>query len=144
MNTEELSEREGKQFREFGRKVQDLTAEDSIHARCLKYKQKMLTASPILTFLLQELEKVGHKFDVDTIKCTPCNPERAGGFVPGKGIVLCENQISSKPHLEDTLAHELIHAYDHSTVHLNWNNPLHLACTEIRGKIQCTQLHSTC
>ena len=33
--------------------------------------------------------------------------------------------------MNDTLTHELIHAYDHCRAHLDWNNLQHLACTEV-------------
>jgi hypothetical protein len=35
-------------------------------------------------------------------------------------------------HLEDTMAHEMVHAYDHLRFKLDWDNNLrHAACTEV-------------
>lgn len=36
-------------------------------------------------------------------------------------------------HLEDTVAHEMMHGYDHLRFKLDWaNNLRHAACTEVR------------
>jgi inner membrane protease ATP23 len=103
------------------------------HTKCEKVKEKLIGTSSILKFLLKELDSVGG-FNLDSIKCMPCNPSRAGGFAPKKGIVLCENMFVSDSHMEQTLSHELIHAYDEATVDIDWTNKRHLDCTEIRGK----------
>ena len=34
--------------------------------------------------------------------------------------------------MNDTLTHELVHAYDYCRVNIDWNNLEHLACTEAR------------
>lgn len=35
-------------------------------------------------------------------------------------------------HLEDTMAHEMVHAYDHLRFKVDWaNNLRHAACTEV-------------
>lgn len=52
-------------------------------------------------------------------------------------IVLCENNIYSQGHMNDTLTHELVHTYDYCRAHLDWNNLDHLACTEV-GHLACT------
>lgn len=65
--------------------------------------------------------------------CEPCGPMVAGGFDPyRKQIVLCENNIFSQGHMNDTLTHELVHSYDYCRAHLDWDNLQHLACTEVR------------
>jgi inner membrane protease ATP23 len=35
--------------------------------------------------------------------------------------------------MEDTMAHELIHAIDHCRAKIDWSNCVHHACTEIRA-----------
>lgn len=65
------------------------------------------------------------------IYCTPCGPNRSGGFAPDVGIVLCQDNIFSKRHVEDTLAHELIHEWDHRRFDVDWKNMRHLACSEV-------------
>ena len=64
--------------------------------------------------------------------CEPCGPTVAGGFDPYRQqIVLCENNIFSQGHMNDTLTHELVHSYDFCRVQLDWGNLQHLACTEV-------------
>ncbi|KAK0536675.1 Mitochondrial inner membrane protease atp23 [Tilletia horrida] len=67
-----------------------------------------------------------------------CAPGRAGGFQPmdppeESGILICSNRISSKGHLERTMAHEMIHWWDHCRFNVNWANVRHNACSEIRA-----------
>jgi inner membrane protease ATP23 len=35
--------------------------------------------------------------------------------------------------MQDTMTHELIHAFDDCTANVNWKNPRHVACSEIRA-----------
>jgi inner membrane protease ATP23 len=56
-----------------------------------------------------------------------------GGFNIDYGILLCANQMKSQSHLEDTLAHEMVHAWDHLKFQIDQNNMRHQACTEIRA-----------
>jgi hypothetical protein len=40
--------------------------------------------------------------------------------------------MKDRSHLEDTLAHEMVHAYDHLRFKLDWDDNLrHAACTEV-------------
>ena len=69
-----------------------------------------------------------------------CPPNIAGGFSPSEpgrptteaGILLCSNRIFSKKHLEDTLAHEMVHWWDHCRFEVDWTNLRHHACSEVR------------
>ncbi|KAI8894336.1 peptidase M76 [Globomyces pollinis-pini] len=132
MTSTPVSEKEQKQIDKFANAVEGLISKDN--KRCEKWKSKMLHSSPILVFMLKELKKVGVEFTPNHVVCTPCDASRAGGFAPNLGkVVLCENMLVDKSHLEDTLAHEFVHAYDHATINLNWNNKRHLACSEIRA-----------
>lgn len=56
-----------------------------------------------------------------------------GGFNLDYGILLCANQMKSQSHLEDTLAHEMVHAWDHLKFKIDQENMKHQACTEIRA-----------
>ncbi|KAJ3375181.1 Mitochondrial inner membrane protease atp23 [Allomyces arbusculus] len=108
------------------------TAEEQ-YRTCEKWKNHMIRHSPIVKFLMQHLEAAGCGFSRKHFICQPCDPTRSGGFSPEYGVVLCENQLVSKAHIEDTMAHELIHALDHCRAKLDWDNCLHHACTEIRA-----------
>jgi inner membrane protease ATP23 len=89
---------------------------------------------PMIVFMFQQLEASGCAFKKDDIIITKCPDDRAGGFSPQSGIVLCSNSIINKTHLQDTLAHELVHAYDHCTTTVDFNVPSMLACSEIRAQ----------
>jgi inner membrane protease ATP23 len=41
------------------------------------------------------------------------------------------DQILNDSHLEETIIHELIHAYDFHTIKYDWSNCLHFACAEV-------------
>jgi inner membrane protease ATP23 len=48
--------------------------------------------------------------------------------------MICANEMRNRSHLEDTLAHEMVHAYDHLRFKMDAvHNLQHAACTEIRA-----------
>lgn len=67
------------------------------------------------------------------IYCMPCEEGRGGGFAPNIGVVLCQDRLYNRKHAEDTLAHELIHEWDHRRFNVDWNDLRMLACSEVRG-----------
>lgn len=70
------------------------------------------------------------------IACRPCPPTHAGGYSPSLGILLCQNRMMSKDHMEDALAHELVHAWDGRRFEVkgDWGKDLRAhACTEVRS-----------
>jgi mitochondrial inner membrane protease ATP23 len=79
------------------------------------------------------IRKLGGNLDRSNILCQPCDTMRAGGFSPDHGILLCSNYMMSKGHAEDTLAHEMVHAWDHLRFKVDWSNIRHHACSEIRA-----------
>ncbi|KAI9143887.1 peptidase M76 family-domain-containing protein [Paraphysoderma sedebokerense] len=101
--------------------------------QCERWKNELMQHSPIVKFMLQHLEKTGCKFEKKHLICTPCDASRSGGFSPDHGVILCENRFMNKAHMEDTIAHELIHAFDQCRSKIDWNNCYHHACTEIRA-----------
>ncbi|KAJ3186217.1 Mitochondrial inner membrane protease atp23 [Gaertneriomyces sp. JEL0708] len=111
----------------------DPQAEEKDRARCERWKKKLLQSSPMVKFMLENLEKAGCPFTEKHFRCTPCDVTRAGGFAPNFGVVLCQNSFLSKQHMEDTMTHELIHAYDQCTAKVDWNNCEHYACSAIRA-----------
>ena len=56
---------------------------------------------------------------------------QGGGFSPDHGILICANEMRSRGHLEDTLAHEMVHAWDHLRFKVDWADLRHAACTEV-------------
>ncbi|OCF37940.1 mitochondrial inner membrane protease ATP23 [Kwoniella heveanensis CBS 569] len=101
--------------------------------KCEAYKRDLMENSPMITFLLNHLRLSGCAFPSSALQCHPCPETRSGGFSPEHGILLCQNRFFSKKHMEDTLAHELLHAYDHCRFKVDWGNLRHHACSEIRA-----------
>ncbi|BEI86330.1 hypothetical protein CcaverHIS002_0606170 [Cutaneotrichosporon cavernicola] len=101
--------------------------------KCERWKKDLMTKSPIITFMLKHLEMAGCAFPSSAMQCHPCDATRAGGFSPEHGILLCQNRFMHRKHMEDTIAHELIHAFDHCRFKVDWMNLRHHACTEIRA-----------
>ncbi|CAJ2510154.1 Uu.00g060540.m01.CDS01 [Anthostomella pinea] len=116
-------------------------------ARCDKYRDWALAHSPTVRFLKEKVEALNGKLDGDNILCRRC-PARmtedgqvhrqSGGFSPGHGILICANEVRDQGHLEDTLSHEMVHAWDHLRWKVDWGGDKdlkHAACTEIRASM---------
>jgi mitochondrial inner membrane protease ATP23 len=100
---------------------------DTSHKQCLKWVEK-LNSSPLISFLSSKT------FLNPSVSCSPCRSLISGGYNPSTNtITICQDTLKSKQQLQDILAHEYIHAYDTSTTKLDWTNPKHQACTEIRA-----------
>ena len=87
----------------------------------------------MIVFMLRHLKLAGCPFPSESIQCYPCDDTRSGGFAADYGILVCQNQFYNKRHLEETLSHELIHAFDHCRFKVDWYNLRHQACSEIRA-----------
>ncbi|KIP11769.1 hypothetical protein PHLGIDRAFT_99235 [Phlebiopsis gigantea 11061_1 CR5-6] len=104
------------------------------HETCEKWKRELMSNSPGVTFMLENLKRNGCDVKPENIICAPCISVRSGGFSPDAGaITLCEERIMHKQHMEDTVMHELVHMYDHCKFKVDWNNLRHHACSEIRA-----------
>ena len=118
--------------------------------RCEDARDYLLRYSPIVRFMAEKTEQLGgHRLDGSNIVCARC-PARVteepstgelrvvrqgGGFHPGFGILLCANEMRDRKHLEDNLAHEMVHAYDHLRWKVDWDDLRHAACSEIRASM---------
>lgn len=47
-------------------------------------------------------------------------------------VVLCQNHIPDQEWMDRTMAHELIHAFDHCRNKIDWNKCEHHACSEVQ------------
>ncbi|KAI1771406.1 peptidase M76 family-domain-containing protein [Hypoxylon cercidicola] len=116
-------------------------------ARCEKWRDWAFAHSPIVRFLRERAEALNGTLDGVNVACRRC-PARltedgtvhrqSGGFSPDHGILLCANELASRHHLEDTLAHEMVHAWDHLRWKVDWagdKDLKHAACTEIRASM---------
>ncbi|KAL5612650.1 uncharacterized protein BROUX77_002806 [Berkeleyomyces rouxiae] len=114
-------------------------------ARCEKYRDWLFKFSPVVRFMQEKVGMLHGELDSRNVICRRCptrltddgNVHRiGGGFSPDHGILICANEVRNRKHMEDTLAHEMVHAWDH----LRWkmdaeNNLRHAACTEIRASM---------
>lgn len=100
---------------------------------CEKNKQWVMAYSPTVRFMKDQIEKVGGEISSHNVFCDHCDDFKAGGFHPKYGILVCQNHVKSRSHLEDTLAHEMVHYYDNTKFKVDWMNLKHHACSEIRA-----------
>ncbi|KAF7819488.1 mitochondrial inner membrane protease ATP23 isoform X1 [Senna tora] len=90
--------------------------------------------TPMARFLRERLEEAGCPMGRNFIKVVQCSKALTGGYISGQGIVLCANNISIQDEVNQTLIHELIHAYDDCrAANMDRANCAHTACTEIRA-----------
>lgn len=101
--------------------------------KCYEYRDWLLNYSPTVRFMSEQIAKLGGNINKNNIICEHCDREQSGGFHSDLGILLCQNKLRSKWHTEDTLAHEMIHAYDQCKFNIDWMNLRHHACAEIRA-----------
>lgn len=101
--------------------------------KCYEMRDWMLKYSPTVRFMSEQISKVGGNINASNIVCDKCDEMKSGGFHPKLGILLCQNKIYGKWHLEDTLAHEMVHAYDECRFNVDWSDLRHHACSEIRA-----------
>lgn len=102
--------------------------------------------SPVVTFLNDRIAELNHgrRLDASNVICRRCpahvTPEgkiarQSGGFEPEHGILICANEVRNRGHLEDIMAHEMVHAYDQLRFHVDFRGEQNLkqaACTEVR------------
>lgn len=118
--------------------------------RCDQWRDYLLSCSPLIRFLSQNISDLNGRLDKTNIQCRRCvtriekvvddsgnvterKVRQGGGFSPDHGILICANEMRSRGHLEDTLAHEMVHAWDHLRWKVDWADLRHAACTEVRG-----------
>jgi hypothetical protein len=127
-------------------------AEKKMHGVVEQWKNELIRTSPMIRFMAKHLSLVGcspyNETISSSIKLPPilisgCPPNLAGGFSPPQpgrppsesGILICSNRIMNKKHLENTMAHEMIHWWDNCRFQVDWNNLRHHACTEVSIEI---------
>nr|Q4X261.2 RecName: Full=Mitochondrial inner membrane protease atp23 [Aspergillus fumigatus Af293] len=114
--------------------ARDIRNEAADCKRCEDQRDYLLQYSPIIRFLSDNIRQLRGDLSSHNIYCRRCTSRKAGGFDPEYGILLCANEMKDQGHLEDTMAHEMVHAYDHLRFKVDWTDNLrHAACTEIRA-----------
>lgn len=116
------------------RVARDIRNEAADCKSCEDHRDYLLQYSPVIRFLSDNIRQLGGDLSSHNIYCRRCTKRKAGGFDPEYGILLCANELKDRGHLEDTLSHEMVHAYDHLRFKVDWTADLrHAACTEIRA-----------
>jgi mitochondrial inner membrane protease ATP23 len=115
------------------RRVRNILNEERDCRRCEKWRDKMFDEahSPIVAYLAKEIKSIGPEIGPHNVRCKRCVRPMSGAFDDEYGILLCANRMTSKKELEDTLAHEMVHAYDSLRWKVERWNLKHQACTEV-------------
>jgi inner membrane protease ATP23 len=109
----------------------DNVKEESICRRCETNRDYLLNYSPIVRFMRDEIGKLGGDVNDKNMICRMCTHEQSGGFHVDHGILLCANKFRNRGHQEDTMAHEMVHAWDHLKWKVEADNMRHQACLEV-------------
>jgi len=101
--------------------------------RCESHRDWLLQYSPIVRFLGDNIKRLGGDLGKHNIRCRRCDTAMEGGFDPKYGVMLCANRLDTKSKVEDVMAHEMTHAYDHLRFKVKWDSEdlRHVACTEV-------------
>lgn len=119
------------------------TARDTLHEqadcdRCESNKAWLFKHSPLIRFMQHNIDLLGPgdgraRIHEGNVRCKRCTTKQSGGFDADYGILMCANKLRNRGHMEDTLAHEMVHAYDHLRFQLDPYDLRHAACMEIRA-----------
>ena len=112
-------------------------------AKCEEWRDWLFKYSPVVTFLREKITSLNGKLDQSNVRCVRCPARvtetgdvvrRGGGFSPYHGIEICANEMRDRSQLEDTIAHEMVHAYDLLRWKVDFSGEKNLrqaACTEV-------------
>lgn len=107
--------------------------------RCETDRDYLLRYSPIIRYMNDNIRRLGGDLNSTNIRCKTCikkTDRMYGGFDAQYGIKICANYVENRKMLEDVMAHEMVHAYDHLRfkVDLGPEEDLRkVACSEIRA-----------
>lgn len=121
-----------------GIKVKLPETEEGLHDHCEERLVQALTYNKTIHKLIDEIESMGCEIPKNLFSCRKCDMNATGGIVLNTEnsstykphIVACENhQQLDVESFENTIVHELVHAYDLCRVKaFDWKNCLHHAC----------------
>lgn len=118
--------------------------------------------------IVESIESLGCKVPRSMFACKSCDRSTSGGlafddhrprdYIPQ--VVICHNKNIDRVTFENTIVHELVHAFDMCRTKKFGTNPETIACTEIRaaslsgecnveqellrGRVQLSKGHSDC
>jgi mitochondrial inner membrane protease ATP23 len=111
---------------------------------CEEWRDWCFNYSPTVIFLRKNIAALNGDISSKNVRCERCPARRdeggklhrqGGGFNPGAGILICSNEMRDRKHLEDTLSHELVHAWDELRWKVDWSDLRHAACSEVCSAI---------
>lgn len=111
--------------------ARDTLNEDRDIARVEAHRDWLFTNSPIVRFMREEVQKLGGDIGPHNVRCRRCTTAQGGGIDQDYGVLICANHMRNRGHVEDTLAHEMVHAYDYLRFKVDRWNLRHQACTEV-------------
>jgi inner membrane protease ATP23 len=109
-------------------------------AKCEEWRDFCFSYSPMVLFMQKNIRSLNGKLDKENVLCRRCptrtdgdggSTRQGGGFSPEQGIMLCANEMRNRKHVEDTLSHEMVHAWDHLRWKVDWGDLRHAACSEV-------------
>ena len=112
--------------------------------RCEGYRDHLFKHSPVVRFMSDKIKDLNGNLDAENVRCRRCVTKitedgkvarQGGGFSPNHGILICANEVRNRGHLEDTLTHEMVHAWDYLRFKVDFvgeKDLKHAACTEVR------------
>ena len=111
----------------------DMRYEKTDCKRCEAHRDWLLQYSPVVRFIGDNIKQLGGDLGKHNIRCRRCDVGARAGFDSRYGIQLCANWLNKRSEVEDAMAHEMVHAYDHLRFKVDWNgaNLRHQACTEV-------------
>lgn len=110
---------------------QDALNSEAYCKRCETNRDYLLQYSPIVRFMREEVAKLGGDINDKNVICRMCTQEQSGGFHLDHGILLCANKFRNRGHQEDTMVHEMVHAWDHLKWKVEQDDLRHQACLEV-------------
>ncbi|KAK8160045.1 mitochondrial inner membrane protease atp23 [Phyllosticta citribraziliensis] len=113
-------------------RARDLVNEESDIKRVEKQRDWLFQNSPVIRFLRDEINKLGGDINPMNVRIRRCTTSQGGGIDQDYGILICANYMRNQGHVEDTIAHEMVHAYDYMRFKVDRWNLRHQACTEVR------------
>jgi inner membrane protease ATP23 len=105
------------------------------HEKCQNTVRKIVETSSLLDILITDMGRSGCYVDrSEFFTCRPCDKQVEGFYDKNLGIVICENNVqANSKKLQQILLHESVHAFDYCSANFNFNDCMHVACSEIRS-----------
>lgn len=128
-----------------------MSSEADAHNKCMGRLESTVENNRVVHKLLDSIAALGCNIPKDFFVCRKCDCDMTGGFLlptpssseKGKPagiteryepkIVLCEDKNIDRTTFDNTIIHELVHAYDVCRAKIDFKNCTNHACTEIRA-----------